>query len=52
MSAIHHIDDIPGYPAPHSPYSHAVVANGLRLGFDLTCRGEKSERCGSDKEAF
>jgi len=22
-----HITDIPGYPAPHSPYSHAVVAN-------------------------
>ena len=29
MSAIHHIDDVPGYPAPHSPYSHAVVANGF-----------------------
>jgi|SRR5215470_12814457 len=28
MSAIHLID-IPGYPAPHSPYSHAVVANGF-----------------------
>jgi 2-iminobutanoate/2-iminopropanoate deaminase len=24
-----HISDIPGYPAPHSPYSHAVVANGF-----------------------
>jgi 2-iminobutanoate/2-iminopropanoate deaminase len=24
-----HITDIPGYPAPHSPYSHAVVANGF-----------------------
>ena len=23
-----HITDVPGYPAPHSPYSHAVVANG------------------------
>lgn len=23
------IEEIPGYPAPHSPYSHAVVANGL-----------------------
>lgn len=23
------LDDIPGYPAPHSPYSHAVVAKGL-----------------------
>ncbi len=23
------IGEIPGYPAPHSPYSHAVVANGL-----------------------
>src|SRR5262249_60212881 len=29
MSAIRHIHDIPGYPAPHSPYSHAVVANGF-----------------------
>jgi 2-iminobutanoate/2-iminopropanoate deaminase len=29
MSAIHHVDDAPGYPAPHSPYSHAVVANGF-----------------------
>jgi|SRR5690242_17667381 2-iminobutanoate/2-iminopropanoate deaminase len=28
MSAIHHID-VPGYPAPHSPYSHAVSANGF-----------------------
>jgi hypothetical protein len=27
-SAIHHVE-VPGYPAPHSPYSHAVVANGL-----------------------
>jgi len=26
---IHHLTDISGYPAPHSPYSHAVVANGL-----------------------
>jgi 2-iminobutanoate/2-iminopropanoate deaminase len=24
-----HINSIPGYPAPHSPYSHAVVANGF-----------------------
>lgn len=24
-----HIAEIPGYPAPHSPYSHAVVANGF-----------------------
>jgi 2-iminobutanoate/2-iminopropanoate deaminase len=24
-----YINDIPGYPAPHSPYSHAVVANGF-----------------------
>ena len=24
-----HITDIPGYAAPHSPYSHAVVANGF-----------------------
>ena len=27
--SIHHIEDVPGYPAPHSPYSHAVVANGF-----------------------
>jgi 2-iminobutanoate/2-iminopropanoate deaminase len=25
---IRHVD-VPGYPAPHSPYSHAVVANGF-----------------------
>src|SRR6202167_2246554 len=25
---IHHVD-VPGYPAAHSPYSHAVVANGF-----------------------
>ena len=24
-----HITDIPNYPVPHSPYSHAVVANGF-----------------------
>jgi 2-iminobutanoate/2-iminopropanoate deaminase len=28
MSTINHVD-VPGYPAPHSPYSHAVVANGF-----------------------
>jgi 2-iminobutanoate/2-iminopropanoate deaminase len=28
MSAIHHVD-VAGYPAPHSPYSHAVIANGF-----------------------
>jgi 2-iminobutanoate/2-iminopropanoate deaminase len=28
MPAIRHVD-VPDYPAPHSPYSHAVVANGL-----------------------
>src|SRR5580704_15118689 len=28
MPAIHHVD-VPGYPAAHSPYSHAVVANGF-----------------------
>jgi 2-iminobutanoate/2-iminopropanoate deaminase len=28
MSSIHPVD-VPGYPAPHSPYSHAVVANGF-----------------------
>jgi len=26
--AIHHVD-VPGYPGAHSPYSHAVVANGF-----------------------
>jgi 2-iminobutanoate/2-iminopropanoate deaminase len=26
---IEHINDVPGHPAPHSPYSHAVVANGF-----------------------
>lgn len=26
---VHYITNIPGYPAPHSPYSHAVVANGF-----------------------
>lgn len=29
MSAIQHVLEVPGYPAPHSPYSHAVVANGF-----------------------
>ena len=28
MPAIHHVE-VPDYPAAHSPYSHAVVANGL-----------------------
>jgi len=28
VSSIHHID-VPGYPAAHSPYTHAVVANGF-----------------------
>jgi 2-iminobutanoate/2-iminopropanoate deaminase len=28
MSAIHHVD-VPAYPVAHSPYSHAVVANGF-----------------------
>ena len=28
MSDIHHVE-IPGYPAAHSPYSHAVIANGF-----------------------
>jgi 2-iminobutanoate/2-iminopropanoate deaminase len=27
-SGLRHVE-VPGYPAPHSPYSHAVVANGL-----------------------
>jgi 2-iminobutanoate/2-iminopropanoate deaminase len=26
--AIRHVD-VPGYPAAHSPYSHAVIANGF-----------------------
>jgi 2-iminobutanoate/2-iminopropanoate deaminase len=26
--AIHHVD-VPSYPAAHSPYSHAVLANGF-----------------------
>jgi len=26
--AIRHVE-VPGYPAPHSPYSHAVIANGF-----------------------
>ena len=29
MPAIRHVNDIPDYPVPHSPYSHAVVANGF-----------------------
>ena len=29
MSAIRHVAEVAGYPAPHSPYSHAVVANGF-----------------------
>lgn len=29
MNNVRHIDSVPGYPAPHSPYSHAVVANGF-----------------------
>ena len=28
MPAIRYVD-VPGYPAAHSPYSHAVVANGF-----------------------
>lgn len=27
--ALRHITNVPGYPAAHSPYSHAVVANGF-----------------------
>jgi 2-iminobutanoate/2-iminopropanoate deaminase len=26
---VRHLDAMAGYPAPHSPYSHAVVANGF-----------------------
>ena len=29
MSDIRYITDVPGYPPSHSPYSHAVVANGF-----------------------
>jgi 2-iminobutanoate/2-iminopropanoate deaminase len=29
MSDLRHLTQIPGYPAPHSPYAHAVVANGF-----------------------
>lgn len=29
MTSVRYIDSIPGYPAPHSPYSHAVIANGF-----------------------
>lgn len=29
MVTIRHVEVVPGYPAPHSPYSHAVVANGF-----------------------
>ena len=29
MNNIRYINSVPGYPAPHSPYSHAVVANGF-----------------------
>jgi 2-iminobutanoate/2-iminopropanoate deaminase len=29
MSELRYVNDIPGYPPPHSPYSHAVVANGF-----------------------
>ena len=29
MKGVRYIDAVPGYPAPHSPYSHAVVANGF-----------------------
>src|SRR5262245_59509651 len=28
-AAIRHLEAVPGYPAPHSPYSHAVAANGF-----------------------
>ena len=28
MTRVHHVD-VPNYPAAHSPYSHAVVANGF-----------------------
>ena len=29
MSDIRYVVDVPGYPPSHSPYSHAVVANGF-----------------------
>ncbi len=28
MAEISHVE-VPGYPAPHSPYSHAIIANGF-----------------------
>jgi 2-iminobutanoate/2-iminopropanoate deaminase len=28
MTAIHHVE-VPGYPVPHSPYAHAIIANGF-----------------------
>jgi enamine deaminase RidA (YjgF/YER057c/UK114 family) len=28
MAVMHYVD-VPGYPDAHSPYSHAVVANGF-----------------------
>jgi len=29
MSDMRHFDTVAGHPAPHSPYSHAVAANGF-----------------------
>jgi 2-iminobutanoate/2-iminopropanoate deaminase len=29
VTEIRRLEDVPGYPAPHSPYAHAVVANGF-----------------------
>ncbi len=29
MKGVRYLEAVPGYPAPHSPYSHAVVANGF-----------------------
>ena len=29
MTGVRYIDAVPGYPVPHSPFSHAVVANGF-----------------------
>ena len=42
------INDVPGYPAPHSPYSHAVVANGFvfvsgQIGTGSTIKEQTSQ---------
>jgi 2-iminobutanoate/2-iminopropanoate deaminase len=42
MNVIQHVE-VPDYPAPHSPYSHAVVANGF-----VFVSGQIPVRPGSD----